>query len=91
MARCLAEDGALPCHPAQLESASNAAIVTIYSTLIAHGDFPKELPPSLFTEVFAKYAMTKNGRKTLENYKPADNFTESVSRRAFGRFFWLAL
>jgi len=57
------------------------SIVTIYSTLIAHGYFPKELPPSFFTEVFAKYATTMNGPKTLEGYKPADNFTECVGYR----------
>src|ERR1022692_636298 len=52
--------------------------MTIFHTLLARGHFPKELPPAFFTEQFARYATTKVGRKTLANYKAADNFTECV-------------
>jgi len=52
--------------------------MTIFHTLLMRGHFPKELPPAFFTEQFAKYATTKVGRKTLADYKAADNFTECV-------------
>jgi|SRR5271165_4231515 len=52
--------------------------MTIFQTLLMRGHFPKELPPAFFTEQFARYATTKDGRKTLASYKPADNFTECV-------------
>lgn len=55
--------------------------MTIYGTLIARGYFPKELPPSFFTELFSKYARTKRGRDALERYVPAQGFTECVSYR----------
>ncbi len=55
--------------------------MTIYSTLISRGYFPKELPPSFFTEVFAHYATTKGGRAALESYVPTDKFTECVAYR----------
>ena len=54
------------------------ALMSIFSTLLARGYFPKELPPAFFTEQFAKYAATKNGRSTITNYKPSDNYTECV-------------
>lgn len=52
--------------------------MTVYSTLLARGYFPKELPPAFFTELFAKFATTKIGRSTIAKYKPAGNFTECV-------------
>jgi hypothetical protein len=52
--------------------------MTIYQMLLARGFFPKELPPAFFTASFAKYATTKAGRQTLQDYKPVDNFTECV-------------
>jgi hypothetical protein len=55
--------------------------MTIYVTLLTRGHFPKELPPAFFTEQFAQYATTKNGRATISNYQPADNFTECVKYR----------
>jgi hypothetical protein len=53
--------------------------MTIYSTLLQRGYFPKELPPSFFTVEFARFATTKDGRATLASYKPADNSTHCVS------------
>jgi hypothetical protein len=50
--------------------------VTIYRNLLARGYFPKELPPSFFTEQFAQYATSKRGRVVLSSYKPSNNFTE---------------
>jgi hypothetical protein len=55
--------------------------VTVYSTLLARGYFPKELPPGFFTESFAKYAATKDGRSTISTYSPTDNFTECLKYR----------
>ena len=52
--------------------------MTIFSTLLARGYFPKELPPAFFTSQFAKYAATKPGRAVLSAYQPADNYTECV-------------
>ena len=52
--------------------------MSIFSTLLARGYFPKELPPAFFTEQFAKYAATKSGRSMIANYKPSDNYTECV-------------
>jgi hypothetical protein len=50
--------------------------MTIYRNLLTRGYFPKELPPSFFTEQFAQYATSKLGRAALKNYKPSDGFTE---------------
>jgi hypothetical protein len=50
--------------------------VTIFKTILSRGYFPKELPPSFYTELFADYATTKAGRKTLEIYKATDGITE---------------
>jgi hypothetical protein len=50
--------------------------LTILQTLLARGYFPKELPPSFYTDQFAKYATTKKGRERLALYKPSDNYTE---------------
>lgn len=50
--------------------------MTILETLLTRGYFPKELPPSFFTEQFARYASTKKGRRSLQTYKAADNYTE---------------
>jgi hypothetical protein len=55
--------------------------VTVYQTLLARGYFPKELPPSFFTEQFAKYATSKNGRSKISAYIPADKFTECFKYR----------
>ena len=55
--------------------------MTVYQTLLARGYFPKELPPAFFTESFAKYATTKNGRSTIASYIPQDNFTECFKYR----------
>ncbi len=52
--------------------------MTIYSILLARGYFPKELPPSFYTEDFARFATTRVGRATVTNYKPQDGFTECV-------------
>lgn len=53
--------------------------MTIYRTLLTRGYFPKELPPSFYTEQFAKYATTRHGHATLAAYKPLDNFTDCLS------------
>ena len=50
--------------------------MTIYRNLLARGYFPKELPPSFFSEQFAAYATSKLGRAILKSYKPSDGFTE---------------
>ena len=50
--------------------------MTILQTILRRGYFPKELPPSFYTERFAMYAGTKAGRNTLKAYKPSDNYTE---------------
>ena len=50
--------------------------VTILQTLLTRGYFPKELPPSFFTEQFARYASTKKGRHLLDTYEAADKYTE---------------
>jgi hypothetical protein len=50
--------------------------VTILQTLIGRGFFPKELPPALYTEDFAQFALSKEGRTVLSTYKPLDSFTE---------------
>jgi hypothetical protein len=50
--------------------------VTIYRNLLARGYFPKELPPSFFTEQFAQYATSKVGRTVLKSYKPTNGWTE---------------
>ena len=54
---------------------------TIYTNLLAKGYFPKELPPHLFTELFARFAATKRGRATLKNYQPAEQFTRGAEYR----------
>ena len=55
--------------------------MTIYATLLGRGYFPKELPPSFFTEEFARYATTVSGRATLKDYKPSNKATDLVSYR----------
>jgi hypothetical protein len=55
--------------------------VTVYRSLLARGYFPKELPPAFFTELFARFATTQNGRAAISAYKPADNFTECAKYR----------
>lgn len=55
--------------------------MTIYSTLLSRGYFPKELPPAFFTEEFASYAISAGGRSLLKSYKPSDNLTELVAYR----------
>jgi len=52
--------------------------MSISGTLLARGYFPKELPPAFFTEQFARYAATRNGRFAISKYKPSNNFTECV-------------
>lgn len=52
--------------------------MTIFSVLLARGYFPKEIPPSFFTEEFARFATSKVGRAAVANYKPQDGFTECV-------------
>jgi hypothetical protein len=59
----------------------NAPSMTIYKTFLLRGYFPKELPPSFFTDIFAQYATTKKGSKMLAAYAPADKFTECVAYR----------
>lgn len=53
--------------------------MTIYRSLLTRGYFPKELPPSFFTEQFAQYATSKAGRAVLGNYKPSEGYTECFS------------
>ena len=55
--------------------------MTIYRVILSRGYFPKELPPSFFTDLFATYATTKEGRAILMDYVPANKFTESVDYR----------
>lgn len=55
--------------------------MTIYRNLLARGYFPKELPPSFFSEQFAQYATSKRGRALLKAYKPIGNFTECFAYR----------
>jgi hypothetical protein len=55
--------------------------VTVYRSLLTRGYFPKELPPAFFTELFARYAVTKSGRSTISAYTPADSFTECIKYR----------
>ncbi len=55
--------------------------MTIQQTLLSRGYLPKELPPAFFSEPFAKYARTKNGRATLSAFKPADGYTECTKYR----------
>ena len=53
--------------------------MTILGTFLARGYFPKELPPAFFSQSScARYAITKNGRSIISQYKPSDNFTECV-------------
>ena len=53
--------------------------MTIYSTLLKRGYFPKELPPSFYTELFSSFATTKTGREVLDAYKPPENYTDCVA------------
>src|SRR5581483_6234463 len=46
--------------------------MTIRATLLARGYFPKELPPSFYTDAFAAFASTKVGRRLLAEYTPPD-------------------
>lgn len=55
--------------------------MTIYSTLLARGYFPKELPPAFSTELFAAFSTSPAGRAAIKAYKPADKFTECVEYR----------
>lgn len=50
-----------------------------YRTLLSRGYFPKELPPHFYSEPFAKYATTHNGRAMLASYKPDNMTTQSVA------------
>jgi len=52
--------------------------MTIYRTLLTRGYFPKELPPSFYSEQFAEYATSATGRTTLASYQPASNSTECL-------------
>lgn len=52
--------------------------MTIYRSVLTRGYFPKELPPAFFTDQFAAFATTKNGRAVLETYGAEDNYTECV-------------
>lgn len=54
-------------------------MATIYRTLLAKGYFPKELPPTFFTEQFAQYATSRNGRSVLGRFRPTNSFTECVT------------
>ena len=54
--------------------------MTIYRTLLSRGYFPKELPPSFFTESFAAYASSAPGRKLLAHAK-APTLTNCVAFR----------
>jgi len=52
--------------------------MSIYSTLLARGYFPKELPPAFTTEEFAAFAVTSAGRRVLKAYCPPRHCTECV-------------
>ena len=51
--------------------------MTIRATLLARGYFPKELPPSFYTDAFAAFASSKAGRNVLAGHRPRDG-TECV-------------
>jgi hypothetical protein len=53
--------------------------MTILRSILERGYFPKELPPAFFTEAFARYASTKQGRAILKGYKPPGGFTECIA------------
>ena len=67
--------------PGWRSTPSNEGVVTIYSTLLSQGYFPKELPPAFFTEDFSDFARTGLGRTALQSYAPQDNFTQCVGYR----------
>ena len=48
----------------------------INKTILSRGYFPKELPPAFNTLSFADFATSAIGRKAIEQYKPADMYTE---------------
>ena len=50
--------------------------MTIHRVLLAKGYFPRELPPSFFTEEFAHYAVTADGRAKLAAHKFAEGFSQ---------------
>ena len=52
--------------------------MTIYKTMLARGYFPKELPPAFFTDSFATFATTRNGRRVLQQYRPEEGYTECI-------------
>src|SRR5256712_1685812 len=52
--------------------------LTIYRVLLEKGYFPRELPPSFFTEHFAQYAATKTGRAKLATHTLALGYTHCV-------------
>jgi len=54
-------------------------MATVRRILLQKGYFPKELPPTFFTEQFARYASSRNGRAVIQAYKPPNNFTECVA------------
>jgi hypothetical protein len=60
--------------------------MTIRSTLLARGYFPKELPPAFYTDGFAAFASSRVGRTELANYPPS-NLTESVEYTLAGSGF----
>ena len=55
--------------------------MTLYRSLLSRGYFPKELPPAFSTLAFSEYAISPNGRKTISDYQPLDNFTECSTYR----------
>lgn len=55
--------------------------MTIYSTLLSRGYFPKELPPAFTTEEFASFANGPTGRAAIRAYRPQDNSTDCVEYR----------
>jgi hypothetical protein len=44
------------------------ADLSIYTTVLANGYFPKELPPAFNTESFAAFASSRAGRDTIRAY-----------------------
>ena len=56
-----------------------AAVATIYRRLLARGYFPKELPPTFFTEHYAQYSTSQHGRLRIAAFKPANSFTDSAT------------
>lgn len=56
--------------------------MTIYHALLSRGYFPKELPPAFYTEGFAVYAASAQGRRILEHPQTAELTNATTFRLA---------